>query len=538
MKRTKSFTSVLSFDFSDVVGLQRSGIQVGEPRRVPSGTRIEMFGMFGDGNNANTFYPGLDKADFMPKPEDMVDIPFRVLSATIVGANSWKATDFTDENILKASMPMQNNQPIFFDHEQSIPNWLGLTVNPYWQVASSSMDGKPIPAGINATYRIDAKANPKIARGLVLGAIGSTSTTVKFDWKPSHIFKNSDGIENPSMFYDKIGTIDPTDGKMVRRIVTKIHAYHENSLVWLGADPMAKRLDDAGNIVMPDFSSMHYSADKPLLFSAVDEKEKKAYTDEKKFTISYTIDNNIISLSKQTQNKVTLNKTLPMKKFLQAFLAAFGTKLSLNITLADDQLELTADQETSLVAALAKLILTPPAETVTLQKKQIDFLAALKLVNDKGELVAFDLNTATGEFSIIAASEVTRVYAEAKKVTTLQPLATIGKEHLDFKRAEAIRFYKITVGDAVDEAVVSLMEGADNKALDGLIKLHTKGATSKFTATCTKCNTSDHVEMRSSMSAKVDDPTPAIRPKSVQEMAAGLGQGSMFIGRGIVEDKK
>ncbi len=527
MKRKKGFTSILSFDFSDIVGLQRSGIQTGRAAPVPAGTTIDMFGMFGDGNNSNTFYPGLEAADFMPKPQDMVDIPFRVLSATVVGANSWKATDFSNEEILKASMPMQNNQPIFFDHEQSVPNWLGLTINPNWQAATTLANGNKIPAGINATYRIDAKSNPKIARGLVLGAIGSTSTTVKFDWIPSHTF------ENPNEFYDKIGTIDARDGKMVRRVVTKIHAYHENSLVWLGADPMAKRLDDSGIPIMPDFSSMTYSAAAPLLFSAADSTEKQTYTDRKKFTISYAIDNNIISLSQkenQTEPITTSNKTLPMKKFLVAFIAAFGAKLSLDIKLADDQLELTADQETSLITALSKLILNPPADTVALQQRQAQFLTALKLVNNKGELVAFDFAAATGEFAIIPQAEVTRVYGE---VTTLTPLAAVGKEHLDFKRAEAIRFYKVTMAESFDQAVVDLMTSADNKALDGLLKLHTKGATQKFSAYCSKCSSGDSIEMRSSFAAGTDVVvTPAVRPMSIHEMAAQKGNSSMTIGRG------
>lgn len=536
MKRSN--TSVLSFSFSEMVGLQRSGVQVGAPTPVPANTRIDMFGMFGDGNNANTFYPGLEKADFMPKPEDMVDIPFRILSATIVGANSWKATDFSNEDVLKASVPMQANQPVFFDHEQSIPNWLGITVNPYWQSDSSMPDGKKIPAGINGTYRIDAKANPKIARGLVMGAIGSTSTTVKFDWNPSHTF------ENPHEFYDKIGTIDARDGKMVRRIVTKIHAYHENSLVWLGADPIAKKLDDSNTPIMPDFSSMVYSAEKPLMFSAADVSEKKVYEDQKKFSINYCIDNNIISLSQQTtkRSKVTLDKTLPMKKILLAFLASpAGKALALNLSIADDQIELTAEQETAILAGFNKLVLAPESAVVNLQARQTSFLKDIKQVNEKGELIDFDLSKATdGEFAIVSLVEQKRVYAEAAKVATLQPLADVGKEHMEFKKAEAIRFYKLSQGDSFDQAVVDLMQGADNKALDGLLKLHTKGATMKYTATCTKCNSSDNIEMRSSIASgtATPDAAPAVRPLSIQEMAANRGSSSMTIGRVADEAKK
>ena len=71
---------------------------------------------------------------------------------------------------------------------------------------------------------VDAKTNPKVARGVLMGSIFSNSVTVEFEWKMSHPF------ENEYEFLDKIGQYG-ADGKMIRRVVTKILNYHKSSLI-------------------------------------------------------------------------------------------------------------------------------------------------------------------------------------------------------------------------------------------------------------------------------------------------------------------
>ncbi len=74
--------------------------------------------------------------------------------------------DFRRGAVLKKALRMFNQVTIYPDHRPSISDWIGIAKNPVWEEESKSR-----PAGINAVYQIDAKANPKVARGLNMGAI-------------------------------------------------------------------------------------------------------------------------------------------------------------------------------------------------------------------------------------------------------------------------------------------------------------------------------------------------------------------------------
>src|SRR5690606_29131701 len=92
--------------------------------------------------------------------------------------------------------------------------------------------------GINATYKIDALMNPRIARGLLMKppAIHSTSMTVLFKFEYSH---PDIATENRWRFFDLLG--EEVDGEIVRLVVTEILEYWEASLVFQGADRLAKQ---------------------------------------------------------------------------------------------------------------------------------------------------------------------------------------------------------------------------------------------------------------------------------------------------------
>jgi len=190
--------------------------------------------------------PGLENA--IAKPEDFIAFPFRHLSATIVGAWSWKATEFT-EAVLKAAVPLLKHKPACVNHNLEISNIIGLNGEAVWSPAFKQ-NGITIPGGIDAPIWVDGKMHQDITRklsGFPVPHIQSVSVTVVYEWEPSHTFVNREGDEDEWMFESRIGTM--VDGSMVRRIATKIEDFYETSLVFLGADPFAKIFNDKGELI-------------------------------------------------------------------------------------------------------------------------------------------------------------------------------------------------------------------------------------------------------------------------------------------------
>jgi hypothetical protein len=111
-------------------------------------------------------------------------------------------------------------------------------------------------AGINAEYKIDALMSPRIARGLLMDppAIHSTSMTVLFEFEFSH----PDLVEQ-GRFWQLLG--DEVEGEIVRLIVTKVQEYWEASLVFQGADRLAKQIDDDDEGDGEDFQDMSVPAE-------------------------------------------------------------------------------------------------------------------------------------------------------------------------------------------------------------------------------------------------------------------------------------
>lgn len=485
------------------------------------------FGMFG---NDPKYYDNV--RDITPKPEDFVEVPFRLLSATIVGGGTWKATDFSDERILRKSAPKLDGVPLYKDHETDLDNWVGLVNGVKWTKEFTDDSGMTIPAGIDGIVAIDKVTNPKVARGVLSGAIFSNSVTVDFDWEMSHPF------ESEYDFFNRLGE-EGSDGKMIRRIVVGINDYHESSLVWLGADPFAKAIDVDGNHKNVDISSVYSYAKlsyskKNKLEDAPDDKPEDVSA-AKSMTVNFAVDQNVLSLAQR--KKESKPKNSDMKNFIAAFILTFGEQFQLK---KGDNIS-----EEQMVDYLKQLSFSSEA-IISKQKQDADgnallqslALAAFKATEGNEAATTVDVAEFTKTHSFhntdTVAGLITANESLNTKVTSLAAAAKVGEDYLNLKRTEAVRLYKLAVGEAsVDEAVVSMFSKAEDNAVDGLLKQYAKNATAKFSGVCGDCG-SNEFKFRSSIANTEDnafgkdDSVESVVPDDVYARKA---QSSMTIGR-------
>lgn len=514
MLKKKRYSGSLSFrkgQTGNTVSLGASGISMPimdsvtleEYRKEFSSKKDRLkFGVFG---NDPKFYDANTVDDITPKPEDFIEQPFRLLSATVVGGGTWKATDFSDERVLRGSMSKLDGVPLYKEHETDLDNWVGLVNGVKWAKGFTDSAGLEIPAGIDGIVAIDKVTNPKVARGVLAGAIHSNSVTVDFDWEMSHTF------ENEFDFFNRIGEIG-SDGKMIRRIVVAINDYHESSLVWLGADPFAKAINADGDHKMVDIASV-YSFTKQAftkqskIYKSTDDAKPDNLADVRSMSINFAVDKNVLSLAKK---RVDFNKNnTKMNKFLAAFILAFGKDLGIaeGETPTDDQME----------GFVKKLSFnSPDVEALNTQNatdaglfKQLA-LSAFKATEGNEEATEVDLASFTKDHKFVDSAKYDAVLASEvqlkadKKVLedanlALEADAKVGKDYLKLKREEAIRLYKVAVGqDNADAAVVAMFDKAGDKAVDGLLKQYAKNATTKFSGTCADCG-SGNFSFRSSI---------------------------------------
>ena len=215
-------------------------------RIMKEGTKgeIEKFGLFdGASPNYTTYYPDVTSADLTPTDAEFIYPVYRVLSKIVIDP-AYRAIDFTQGDILKKSRNLLVGQAVMVDHEMMSGNVLGVIQAVYWQEAYTTEDGVKVPAGINAKLKIDGKANPRLARLIMMDppALHSCSVTVRFNWDKSHPDLSDEE------FYSKLGTKD-SKGNLYSKHVSKILMYYENSLVPHGADPFAKKVEN-GQIVL------------------------------------------------------------------------------------------------------------------------------------------------------------------------------------------------------------------------------------------------------------------------------------------------
>lgn len=414
----------------------------------PTPDSIAQFGFWGGDIDYNTYYPNLDKSELTPKDEEFIEPMFRLLSETIVSKN-WNPTDFGQKGVLKASMKMLLGQTVNCDHETNIGNAIGAVSQVMWQ--ESYKDGSfTIPAGINGILKIDGKANPRIARGILMEppSIHSNSVTVQFKWDKSH----------PQMedneFYQKLGTYD-SKGVMVRRIVTEIVRYLETSLVSHGADSFAQKIGSDGKIINPTFAKRtwasyeEYRDDKSKQYFFTDYKSDLTSYQEKGDTQGSFNDND--AKDNQSNEKNSMNE---LQKFLESL---FGDNL---LTLEEGK---EMNQET-VVACIQSL------------------------VSSRNELQTSVDNLTTEKNSLT--EQVTNLNAE---VANLKEMATVGKNHIASLREDAVATYKKLMGDNADETIVTMLnaETTGITTLVSLTKDYQARLEEKFPLTCSKCGSKD-----------------------------------------------
>lgn len=417
-------------------------------------------------------------------PEDFLPFDFRHLSATIVGAGSWKATEFTEKVLREAVNRKQlDMKPSYVNHELEVGNIIGVVGKTVFQSATKGMDGQLIPAGINAPIWIDKVLHTDLCRKLTafpVPHIQSVSVTVAYEWEPSHEFTSRDGSGEPDYweFENRIGTM--VDGKMVRRIVTRIVDFYESSLVWLGADPFAKALDAKGLPINVERSAVvgkdQYDADplKHLYDKATG--EGIYFVLDNSFTKQNTIDlgNSIVKNFSKNGNYINNNEDDVMKDTIEKLALMLGKKAE-EVTAADlDIFQLVKKEDFTALNTKAGTV-----DTLTTEKAGLETtITENKVTLEKyGKIVAVDkldeLETSIGLGKVVA-------------------MADYGVLQLKGKRDEAIRLYKVAIPEADhSEAVIKAMGEADEATTDGYLKQYGKTAAEQFGGECKKCGSKE-----------------------------------------------
>lgn len=424
---------------------------------------ISQFGFWGGEIDYNTYYPNLSAEELTPKDEEFIEPMFRLLSATIVSKN-WNPTDFSKNGVLKASMNMLLGQTVNCDHETNIGNAIGAVSKVVWQDAYK--DGNfTIPAGINGILKIDGKANPRIARGILMEppSIHSNSVTVQFKWDKSH-----PELED-NEFYQKLGTYD-SKGQMVRRMVTEVVRYLETSLVSHGADSFAQKIGDDGKIINPDFAKRTWSSyeeyrdDKSKMFFFSDYKNNLDSLQETNNTQSNII-NNQEDLSLINNNNNQMNE---LELFIEAITASGMLQLAEG-----------TEKNTENVTSALKAVIADRDQLKT-QKETLE--------SDKASLT----------------DQITNLNAE---IANLREMATVGKNHIASLRESVVANYKKLKGDQVDETIVTMIN-SETTGMATLISLNKEYQTQleeKFPLTCAKCGS--HEVSRASSAPSPDTTT-------------------------------
>lgn len=466
--KTKSFVdsltigqghTIMTSNVPDNIGAQRF-IEDYYKWKQPTPESITQFGLFGSDLNYHTYYPDVKVEELHPQDAEFIHPVFRLLSATIVSKN-WNPTDFGHiDGVLKNSMNLLLGQTVNCDHSTDVGNAIGSVSEVYWQ--EGYKDGKIIiPAGINGVLKIDGKANPRIARGILMEppSIHSNSVTVQFCWEKSHP-ELSD-----SEFYDKIGTYD-SKGQLIRRIVTEIIRYHETSLVSHGADPYAQKINQDGKLNNPIFAHRTWSS-----YSEYTESKDKIYTfeDYKEPTTNDTpTDNNKGETSSQKESPEINNNSNPisqMDKELQAFLESlFGEG---RLTLAEGQ-EMNQENALSAISALVA-----------------------SQANHQGEIDA--LNETVNNLTTERDSLQCQVTALNERFANLEPMANIGKSHLTSLREQCVTTYKKLKADDADESIINMLnaETTGIQTLTSLLADYTTRLNEKFPMKCSACGSTD-----------------------------------------------
>ncbi len=381
--------------------------------------------------------------DLRPKESDFIFARFRALSKAYLPSHY---IDFSKGDVLKESVPLLKGQTVYPDHVHRVEGWLGVVTESEWDETL-----RPNAPGVNTVWKIDALANPKIARGLMMKppALHSSSVYVIFEWEKSHPELNG------YKFWDFLG--EEFEGHIVCIVATKIHAYWEHSLVWQGADQAAKNLGDAENEIQ-QFRKQMLSQHKPAQASVPD------------------------------LPGTPLLKNPPTKQQLQKLRSTFQHLQSSNPTE-----ELMEEKELEL-------------QVGSIQPFRKETLAMLGIKEAEPSMERI-------ESAVLSLTE--KNAALAKEVEQLKPEAENGRAYLADMRAEALRLASIveTPGGKIKDSVAKLIAGASLEAAKDLVSMYQVKADQLFPEKCQACGSTDvvrrsSIEQQTGSDAQVTIPRP------------------------------
>ena len=408
--------------------------------------RVERFGLFdSSAPNYNTYYPDATSADWNPSDEEFVTPTFRMLSETVVHKMGIPI-DFGVDGVLKRSMQKMLGQTINSDHETMVANAIGSVSEVYWQDAYKIGDVQ-VPAGMNGVFKIDAKANPRIARGLAMDppSIHSDSVTVRFKHKPSHEF------DNPGDFWDKAGSYDE-NGELIRLLVTDIVLYNEVSLVAHGADPYAQVINTSGKITNPEMTKRSLSLTSDSGTAAFDFKD--ILTIQNTFTFNINSNKDDMDLSEILSSLgLEENAFESIEDLAQHFqdLAAANGALNALLAVKDD---LTPESLGELIEGNAQ----DPPET--------------ELNEDQQEMLAWFSDEGTGTLEDV------------------QMLVAAGSDHLEELRTQTLSFFALLYPDGNEELQANI-EGASLSTLKALNQQYKGMVEERIPLSCEKCGSTE-----------------------------------------------
>jgi len=396
---------------------------------------IARFGLFGGSNDLNKFYPDLTEDDWTPKEADFIQPVFRALSETIV-LFMGIPIDFSEDGVLKQSIDKLYGATVNTNHDTEVENSVGSVPEVSWQEAYN-LNGVSVPAGLNAVLKIDAKSNPRLARGILMEppAIHSTSVTVRFDYKPSH------DIED---FWEKLGQFDE-NGNLYRLVVTNIKSYPEISLVSHGSDPYAQKIDN-GKINNPVYADSQYN------FRDTSEHNFN-YKPFKNANMEFT---EILALL-----GLNIEDVPDMDALVAKFRAASENQVPEGVNLEELQ---TASSE---LAALKEVNaeITPTLLTTLMENQR-----------KEGETPITEDQT-----TVLAAVD------ELGGIDSIKEQVTLGEKYLSEVRSKAIADYKFLAGDKAQDEIINTIEKADLKAAKAFESFYHTELEEKIPLVCEEC---------------------------------------------------
>jgi hypothetical protein len=437
---------------------------------------VGMFGLFDTSTpNYATYYPEVTSEDLKPKDDEFVEPVFRMLSNVTVN-HRVNPVHFPAE-VLKASMPKLIGQTVNIDHEMAVGNAIGSVKHVEWQNAYTTKEGLKVPAGINATLRIDGKSNPRIARGIMMEppSIHANSVTVSFAWKKSHPDMADDE------FYSKVGSFDDK-GKLIQRVVTEIAGFHETSLVAHGADPFAQKVGKDGKIINPSYARSRY----PLSDTTIkdDAESNMVFYDWKNLSSEEYLDE--LDTTDNNKTQTDMNETFRLLE------TVFG--LEKDSLTEDNYQEKLGALNTELAGLRADA--TKPPEPV----KVLDLEGLEAIETEITTLREFKAGVPADMKDKIAMAEVANTIISGLKEDTK-------------------RLYKLSLGDSdEDVSILTVIEKADYTTLKALNTQYDKLTDKQFQFTCIKCGS--HEVTRASAAA--EDTSSNATDKSVADVVEGF----------------